>query len=86
MNKEASLKDGSCENAEWCAKQRAVPDAVAREWPRMKNDLQQYGVAGITVNGRNYILTGITETKEWEAKKFDTGYRLILKDDDNGEA
>ena len=59
---DAELSEGACVQQEWCSKQRAIPEALAKEWVRIQDDLMKMGCAGFEANGKKYVLYGIGET------------------------
>jgi len=63
------LNEGACVQLEWCSKQRAIPETLAREWTRIGEDLRHIGCAGFEVDGKKYVLYGIGETATaWSEK------------------
>jgi hypothetical protein len=59
---DTELSEGACVQQEWCNKQRVIPEALAKEWVSIQDDLMKMGCAGFEANGNKYVLYGIGET------------------------
>lgn len=61
---DSGLQDGACVDAEWCARQQAVPRHIAVSWGQMQQDIAQSGATAFEVEGRRYMLVDIGRTGE----------------------
>lgn len=57
---ESGLRDGACDDVNWCAKQTAIPNMIAQDWVRIQEDLRSLGCAGFEVNGNKYVLYSVS--------------------------
>ncbi len=71
---ESALSNGSCADASWCAKRTAVPSLIAQELVRISEDLEQLGCAGFEVEGKKYVLYGVSNTAQTWATSLEVEF------------